>query len=124
MRIPLLLHLHIQYQNMKKHVIILAAMLVFAVTALGQQKRWAVVDLSSVYMRIAPDYESALETQELMGTVVEIVGENGYWREIISPQPYRAWCTEKGIVEMSEKEIEAYMTAPKCIFTGLCPVHS
>jgi hypothetical protein len=54
-----------------------------------------------------------------MGTVVEIVGENGYWREIISPQPYRAWCTEKGIVEMSEKEIEAYMTAPKCIFTGL-----
>ena len=104
---------------MKKHVIILAAMLVFAVTALGQQKRWAVVDLSSVYMRIAPDYESALETQELMGTVVEIVGENGYWREIISPQPYRAWCTEKGIVEMSEKEIEAYMTAPKCIFTEL-----
>lgn len=104
---------------MKKHVIILAAMLVFAVTAFGQQKRWAVVNLSSVYMRIAPDYESALETQELMGTVVEIVGENGYWREIISPQPYRAWCTEKGIVEMSEKEIEAYMTAPKCIFTGL-----
>ena len=40
----------------------------------------AVVETSTCYMRIAPDYESALETQELMGTVVEIVGESGYWR--------------------------------------------
>lgn len=104
---------------MKKLVIILAAALAFTVTASGQQKRWAVVELSSIYMRVAPDYESALETQELMGTIVEIIGEKGYWREIVSPQPYKAWCTEKGIVEMSEKELEAYMTAPKCIFTEL-----
>ena len=54
-----------------------------------EQKRHAVVALSSIYMRIAPDYESALETQELMGTVVEITGEKGYWREIVSPQPYK-----------------------------------
>ena len=70
-------------------------------------------------MRIAPDYESALETQELMGTVVEVVGEKSYWREIVSPQPYKAWCTEKGIVMMSEAELEAYKAAPKCIFTEL-----
>lgn len=83
------------------------------------EKRMAVVELSTIYMRQKPDYESALETQELMGTVVEIVGEEGYWREIISPQPYRAWATEKGLVEMSEKELKAYMEAPKVIFTGL-----
>ena len=81
--------------------------------------RWSVVELSSIYMRIAPDYESALETQELMGTIVEIKGEKGYWREIVSPQPYQAWCTEKGIVEMSHEELEAYKAAPKCIFTEL-----
>ena len=104
---------------MKRLVIILAATLISAATAFGQQKRWAVVELSSIYMRIAPDYESAMETQELMGTVVEIVGEKGYWREIVSPQPYKAWCTEKGIVEMSEQEIEVYKAAPKCIFTEL-----
>ena len=104
---------------MKKLIIILAATLAFTASVSGQQKRWAVVELSSIYMRIAPDYESALETQELMGTVVEIIAEKGYWREIVSPQPYQAWCTEKGIVEMSEQEIEAYKAAPKCIFTEL-----
>ena len=104
--------------DMKRLAMILAAALLFT-AAHGQQKRWAVVDLSSIYMRIAPDYESALETQELMGTVVEIVGEKGYWREIVSPQPYQAWCTEKGIIEMSEREISEYKAAPKCIFTEL-----
>ena len=103
---------------MKKLTTILAAVLMCAV-AFGQQKRRAVVELSGIYMRIAPDYESALETQELMGTVVEIVGEKGYWREIVSPQPYRAWCTEKGLVEMTEEELEIYKAAPKYIFAEL-----
>ena len=62
---------------MKRFVILIAAVLVCNL-AFGQQKRWAVVELSSIYMRIAPDYESALETQELMGTVVEITDKKGY----------------------------------------------
>lgn len=103
---------------MKKIAMILA-MLAGMATATAQERKWAVVELSSIYMRIAPDYESALETQELMGTVIEVVGEKSYWREIVSPQPYKAWCTEKGIVVMSEAELEAYKAAPKCIFTEL-----
>ena len=98
-------------------MIVVAALV--AVSTFAQEKRWAVVELSTVYMRIQPDYESALETQELMGTVVEIVGEKGYWREIVSPQPYKAWVTEKGLVEMSASEIEDYKQAPKVMFTEL-----
>lgn len=89
-----------------------------AFLATAQEKRMAVVQTSTCYMRAQPDYESALETQELMGTVVEIVGENGYWREIISPQPYQAWATEKTLVEMSKAQIEEYEKAPKYIFTA------
>lgn len=103
---------------MKKITMIIAAIMI-AVSAYAQEKRWAVVDLSTVYMRAQPDYESALETQELMGTVVEIVGEKGYWREIVSPQPYRAWVTEKGLVEMSDAQAEEYKAAPKVMFADL-----
>ena len=71
-----------------KRLIMIAAAVCVCIAATGQQKRHAVVELSSIYMRTAPDYESALETQELMGTVVEVAGEKGYWREIVSPQPY------------------------------------
>lgn len=97
--------------------ILIATAVSFAADA--QQKRMAVTDLSTIYMRQQPDYESALETQELMGTVVEIVSEKGYWREIVSPQPYRAWATEKGLVEMTAEELAAYEAAQKVMFTGL-----
>ena len=102
---------------MKKFIFIIS-MLACTFQAFSQT-RHAVVELSSIYMRIAPDYESAMETQELMGTVVEITGEKGYWREIVSPQPYKAWCTEKGVVEMSTEALKSYLDAPKCMFTGL-----
>ncbi len=84
----------------------------------GQEKRMAVVEFSTSYLRLEPDYESPLETQELMGTVIEIVGEKGYWKEVVTPQPYRAWCTDQGLVEMTAAELQAYMDAPKVMFAG------
>lgn len=107
-----------------KRILIISAALLMAANAVyatkgSTDKRWAVVELSTIYMRLQPDYESAVETQELMGTVVEIVGEKGYWREIVSPQPYQAWATEKGLTEMSAEELEAYKAAPKVMFNDL-----
>lgn len=100
-------------------IISIALGLLVAVSGSAQDKRMAVVETSTCYMRIAPDYESALETQELMGTIVEIVGESSYWREIVSPQPYKAWTTEKTLVEMTSEEIQEYKEAPKYMFTEL-----
>ena len=100
-------------------IISIALGLLVAVSGSAQDKRMAVVETSTCYMRIAPDYESALETQELMGTIVEIVGETSYWREIVSPQPYKAWTTEKTLVEMTSEEIQKYKEAPKYMFAEL-----
>lgn len=106
-------------ENMKRIAAILTfAAMVLAWQAAAQEKRMAVVELSAIYMRQQPDYESALETQELMGTVVEICAEDRYWREIISPQPYRAWTTEKGLVEMNAEELESYLKADKLMYKG------
>ncbi len=85
----------------------------------AQERRMAVVEFSTSYLRLKPDYESPLETQELMGTVVEIVGGQGYWREVMTPQPYRAWCTDQGLAEMTAAELEDYMKAPKVMFMNL-----
>lgn len=102
-----------------RRILSAAAAIIIGISASGQEKRMAVVETSTCYMRIAPDYESALETQELMGTVVEIVDEKGYWREILSPQPYKAWTTEKTLVEMTAEQLKEYEAAPKYMFTRL-----
>ena len=108
---------------MKKALILPAlagALLLFsAILPAAAQTRWAVVDFSTAYLRAEPDYESALETQALMGTVVEIIGEQGYWRQVVQHDPsYTAWATELGLVEMNEAELDAYVEAPKYICTA------
>ena len=107
-----------RHAYMKKTIgIILLA--IVSLGAMAQEKRMAVVEFSTCYLRLKPDYESPLETQELMGTVVEIVGEQSYWREVVTPQPYKAWCTDQGLVEMNAEELKAYEAAPKVMFCEL-----
>ena len=102
-----------------KRILSILVLAIISLGAVAQEKRMAVVEFSTSYLRLKPDYESPLETQELMGTVVEIVGEQSYWREVVTPQPYRAWCTDQGLVEMSADELKAYEEAPKVMFCDL-----
>ena len=94
-------------------------LVLFSFLPAAAQTRWAVVDFSANYMRAMPDYESALETQALMGTVVEIIGEQGYWRQIVQHDPsYVAWVTDLGLAEMTPDELDAYIAVPKYICTA------
>ena len=102
-----------------KRIISIWILAIVSLGAMAQEKRMAVVEFSTSYLRLKPDYEAPLETQELMGTVVEIVGEQSYWREVITPQPYRAWCTDQGLVEMTAEQLKAYEEAPKVMFNEL-----
>ncbi len=81
-------------------------------TAANDSTRWAVVNLSVNCLRLNPDYESPLESQSLMGTPVQIIGEQGYWRRVVTPD-YTAWCTNLGLAEKSAQEIEEYRNALK-----------
>ena len=81
-------------------------------------KHFAVTNYSANYMREKPDFPQELGNQVLMGTPVEIVGEEGYWKQIISPEPYKAWCVNLGLTEMTESEVKEYISAPKYIVTS------
>ena len=79
---------------------------------------WAVVNLSANFMRESPDYTSPLETQALMGTVVEVLEKESYWIKIRVPDGYEAWTTELGLSFLDEKGKEEWCAAPKWIFTS------
>ena len=100
-----------------KRILSAICVMVIAFTGYGQNKRMAVTALSENMMRLNPDYESPLETQALMGTIVEIIGEESYWRQVVTPEPYTAWCTNLGLVEMTAEQINEYKAAPKYICT-------
>ena len=95
---------------------LLMPVLMFLSIGLHAQER-AVVEFSANMMRENPDYAAELGDQSLMGTVVEVLGQDGYWVKIRTPEPYTAWVTDMGLVRMDEKGIQDYLEAPKYICT-------
>lgn len=80
-------------------------------------QRYGVTEFSVNFMREKPDFPEELGNQLLMGTPVKITGREGYWLRVVSPEPYQAWCVEKGIVEMDREEARRYVSARKYIVT-------
>lgn len=82
---------------------------------------WAVISLSSSFLRSAPDYEAPLDTQLQMGALVETSETNRYWVKV-SARDYTGWVTNGGIVPLSDGEKEAYLKAPKwiCVVSYAC----
>lgn len=78
---------------------------------------WAVVTLSSCFMRQAPDYESPLENQMLMGALVETLESERYWVKV-KAEDYTGWVTDLGLKTLTDEEKSAYLMAPKWICTA------
>lgn len=95
---------------------VLAFLSLSALTA--QERQWAVVNLSSNFLRDEPDYEAGNGTQTLMGTVLEVLDADGIWRKVVSPDPYTAWTNELGLAMMDEAGKDAYIAAHKWICTA------
>lgn len=89
------------------------------VPALMRAQEVGVVCVSAANLHLNPDYESPLETQEIMGVPLAICDTSRYWVNVITPQPYQAWITDKNMVRLSADEFEAYQAAPKYIVTAV-----
>ena len=105
-----------------KKVPAILILLAFAHPLLSQpiepDKSYAIIDLSVACLRSAPDFESTLETQELMGEVVEVLDRQSYWVKVHCDQPYDAWCTERSLCEVDAEGAQAWIQAEKQIVTA------
>ena len=104
---------------MRRYILTLTLAAMTFAASHGQTKRMAIIGFSESYLREQPAYTAELGTQALMGSVVEIVAEEGYWKQVVTSEPYTAWCTDLGLVEMKHDRLAAYIAAPKYICTAL-----
>ena len=99
-----------------KRILTILAMLLSGVSCFAQ--KWAVVDISTSFLRARPDYESGCESQSLMGTILEVTGQDRYWRKVNAPDYRDVWTTELGLAFMDEAQKDEYLAAPKWICTA------
>ena len=79
------------------------------------QKRWAVVNTSSCFLRARPDYESSNETQCLMGTVLEVTAEDRYWRKVSASFYKDCWTNDLALAYMTDAQKDEYVRSSKWI---------
>ena len=79
------------------------------------QKRWAVVNTSSCFLRARPDYESSNETQCLMGTVLEVTAEDRYWRKVSASFYKDYWTNDLVLAYMTDAQKDEYVRSSKWI---------
>jgi Cell wall-associated hydrolases (invasion-associated proteins) len=103
---------------MKRTFLLLAALVLSVSAAFAQSwdgPEWAVVNSSSSFLRLKPDYESGNETQALMGTVLRVKGADRYWRLVDAPDYPDVWVTELNLAFLDEAGKDAWIAAPKYI---------
>ena len=101
---------------MKRTLLLLAALVLSVPAAFAQSwdgPQWAVVNSSSCFLRLKPDYESGNESQALMGTVLRVKGAERYWRQVDAPDYKDVWTTELNVAFMDEAGKDAWIAAPK-----------
>lgn len=101
-----------------KRILLLSVLALWTLGAAAQSwdgPQWAVVNSSSCFLRLKPDYESGNETQCLMGTVLRVKGAERYWRQVDAPDYKDVWTTELNIAFMDEAGKDAWIAAPKYI---------
>lgn len=109
-------------RNMPSVILLAAILTILPLSATAQdlpQGKMAIVDLSANMIREVPDYAGELGDQALMGTVVEILGRDGYWVRIRTPEPYVGWVNEMGLAPKSREEIDLWLSSPRYICTAL-----
>ncbi len=99
-----------------KYLLGIISFLILSLSCIAQE--WAVVNTSSAFLRAEPDYESALESQSLMGTVLRIKASERYWRQVEAPDYDNVWVNEGALAIMTAAQKDAYLAAPKYIYTA------
>ena len=75
---------------------------------------WAVINLSSAFMRTSPDYEAPLDNQLMMGELVQTLETSRYWVKVVADD-YTGWIVSDALAVLTDEEKEAYLEAPKWI---------
>ena len=101
-----------------KRILLLLMSLCAAAGAFAQNwdgPQWAVVNSSTTFLRLKPDYESGNETTCLMGTVLRVKGAERYWRKVDAPDYKDVWTTQLNLAFMDEAGKDAWIAAPKYV---------
>lgn len=100
-----------------KSIIISAVALIVGATACLAQTHYALVNVSTAYVRSKPSHSAELVTQQLMGFPVKILSSKGEWSEIETIDGYRGYIINNTLQAFSAKQYAEWKQSQRGIVT-------
>lgn len=89
-----------------------------ALSAAIAADRYALVDISTAYVRSRPSHSGELVTQQLMGFPVKILGSEGEWYKVETIDGYEGYIISNTLVALSEEAYNQWKSLPRVVVTA------
>lgn len=80
--------------------------------------RWALPRISVACMRKAPAHAAEMASQALMGTPTRILGRDGQWYRVETPEGYSGWMVDNSLQPMTDADMARWRNADRLIVTS------
>lgn len=96
----------------------LVGMLISALLFTTAADKYALVDISTAYVRSRPSHSGELVTQQLMGFPVKILSSEGEWSHVETIDGYHGYIINNTLTPVSAAEHAAWKKADRVVVTG------
>lgn len=76
---------------------------------------WGLPVISVACVRAEPRHGSELVSQCLLGVPVAVMGHDGEWLDVMTPEGYRGWVNQSSVAEKTEDEMSEWRCAERYV---------
>lgn len=100
-----------------RHIVFTVIALLGALSAAVAADRYALVNISTAYVRSRPSHSGELVTQQLMGFPVKILDSEGEWNKVETIDGYEGYIIDNTLVALTPEAYNQWKSLPRVVVT-------
>lgn len=101
-----------------RHIVFTVIALLGALSAAVAADRYALVNISTAYVRSRPSHSGELVTQQLMGFPVKILDSEGEWNKVETIDGYEGYIIDNTLVALTPEAYNQWKSLPRVVVTA------
>lgn len=101
-----------------RHIVFTVIALLGALSAAVAADRYALVNISTAYVRSRPSHSGELVTQQLMGFPVKILDSEGEWSKVETIDGYEGYIIDNTLVALTPEAYNQWKSLPRVVVTA------